>query len=82
MKLAPIAAVGVLFASLTAAFIISGCAAINRGSALLPSRSEVVFQHCIITTRDEDGKAISCRCPKLTWATDAKTGRLTALCTE
>jgi hypothetical protein len=41
-----------------------------------------MFQHCLVTARDDDGKALSCRCPKLTWATDAKTGKAVALCTE
>jgi hypothetical protein len=67
---------------LCAAFLSSGCAVKSGGAALLPSRTEVVFQHCLVTARDDDGKALSCRCPKLTWATDAKTGKAVALCTE
>lgn len=66
---------------LAGALLLSGCAAKTGGQALLPSRS-VIFQHCIVTARDEDGKALSCQCPKLSWATDAKTGRAVALCTE
>ena len=68
---------------LATAFLSSGCAAKRPGAAsLLPARSEVVFQHCIVTARDDNGKALSCRCPQLSWATDAKTGKAVALCTE
>jgi len=67
---------------LTAAFLLSGCAAEHRGLSAFPARTDVVFQHCLVTARDQDGKALSCRCPKVTWAVDSKTGRATALCTE
>jgi hypothetical protein len=41
-----------------AAFLLSGCAVKSGGAALLPSRTEVVFQHCLVTARDDDGKAL------------------------
>ena len=69
------------------AFLLSSCAAEHRGLKATPASppqriADVIFQHCIVTARDENGNALSCRCPKVIWATDARSGRATALCTE